>query len=165
VTDNFLTAWLAALASRVSARAFRPVEQLVKEADEKVADVEGTALEKMAGHLYEERSRRGIGDFPLTRKIHGYWDRKDTEIDLVAVNESAQRIRFGSCKRSPKKLLADITNLKNHADRFLNEHRAYQRWQIDYVGISVQLSDDDRAVLTRNDIMPQALGDLTAGLA
>jgi uncharacterized protein len=148
----------------VSARAFRQVDLLVSEADAKLADVEGTALEKLVGHLYEERSRRGISDFPLTHRIHGYWNRKDTEIDLVAVNDAVERIRFGSCKRSPKKLLSDVTNFKNHVDRFLNEHRAYHRWQIDRVGISVRLNDDERAVLVRNDITPQSPEELTAGL-
>ena len=68
VTDNFLAAWLAALGSRVSARAFRPVDRLVAEADEQLATVEGVGLEKLVRHLYEERSRRGIGDFPLSQR-------------------------------------------------------------------------------------------------
>lgn len=164
VTDNFLSAWLAVLANRVSARAFRPLEQLVAEADQGLAEIEGVGLEKLAGQLYEERSRRGIGDFPLTRRITGYWDRKDTEIDLVAVNEAEKRIRFGSCKRSAKKLLEDVRNFKEHVDRFLNEHRQYQKWGIDYVGISARLQKADRKVLTRNDIIPQDLRDLTANL-
>src|ERR1700722_6666980 len=58
VTDNFLRSWLAALANPVSAIAFRPVEQLVKEADQRLADVEGGGLEKLTGQLYEERSRK-----------------------------------------------------------------------------------------------------------
>jgi hypothetical protein len=62
------------------------------------------------------------------------------------------------------KLRADISNFKNHVDRFLNENRNYQKWKRDYVGISVRLSDDERDVLTRNDIFPQSLDDLTAGL-
>ena len=164
VTDNFLSAWLAALASRVSAKGFRPVEQLVAEADEQLAVVEGFGLEKLVGQLYEERGRRGIGDFPLSQRIRGYWDRKDTEIDLVAVNERVKRIRFGSCKRSPKKLLSDITNFKSHVDRFLNENRKYQEWTVDYVGVTVRLTEDERRVLTRADIIPQPLDELTAEL-
>jgi hypothetical protein len=134
------------------------------EADEQLAKVEGSGLEKLASHLYEERSRRGIGDFPLSQQIRGYWDRKDTEIDLVAVSEIEKRIRFGSCKRSPRKLLSDITNFKNHVDRFLNDNRSYQKWSIEYVGISVRLNEEERLVLARNDILPQALDDLTVGL-
>lgn len=164
VTDNFLSAWLAAIASRVSARSFRPVAQLVEEAGRAMDGVEGAGLEKLVGQLYDERSRLQLGDFPLTSRIRGFWDRKQTEIDLVAVNETERRIRFGSCKRSSAKLLRDVSNFKEHVDRFLNEHRTYTDWSIDYVGISVRLSDDERAVLTRHDIIPQSLDDLTAGL-
>jgi len=36
--------------------------------------VEDRAFEKLAGVLYEERSRKRIGDFPLSERINGYWD-------------------------------------------------------------------------------------------
>src|SRR6185437_4115088 len=71
VTDNFLQAWLAALANSVAAREFRPIEHLVAEADDKLAGVEGAGLEKMVGELYEERSRKSLGDFPLSSRITG----------------------------------------------------------------------------------------------
>jgi hypothetical protein len=54
--------------------------------------------------------------------------------------------------------MVDIANFKNHVDRFLNEHRSYQKWIIEYVGISVRLREDDRVVLARNDILPQNVG-------
>jgi hypothetical protein len=165
VTDNFLSAWLAALASRVSAKGFRPVEQLVAEADEQLATVEGTGLEKLVGRLYEERSRRGIGDFPLSRSIRGFWDRKDTEIDLVAVNDDAKRIRFASCKRSPRNLVIDIANFKGHVERFLNENPKYHKWRIEYVGVAPRLTKDERKVLARADIIPQSLDELVAGMS
>lgn len=164
LTDNFLCAWLVAIANPVSALAFRPVAPLVADADLRLADVEGGALEKLVGQLYEERGRKGISDFPLTRRLNGYWDRKDTEIDFVAVNEDLKKIRFGSCKRSAKKLLSDIANFKNHVDRFLNENRQFQAWKIDYVCISPILTKAERAVLIRNDMVPQDLRELTSGL-
>lgn len=164
VADNFLRSWLAALANPVSAIAFRPVEQLVAEADQRLADVEGGALEKLAGQLYEERSRRGIGDFPLTQRIQGYWDRQDTEIDLVAVNETDGIIRFGSCKRSPSKLTSDVNVFRGHVGRFLDAMPRYQSWEVQYVGIAPSLDEESRKVLERNGIRPQDLNDLTAGL-
>lgn len=165
VTDNFLRSWLAALANPVSAIAFRPVEQLVKEADQRLEDVEGGALEKLTGQLYEERSRKGVGDFPLTQRVQGYWDRADTEIDLVAVNETDEMIRFGSCKRSPSKLLSDVNNFKGHVQRFLETTPRYRAWKVQYVGIAPVLNAEQRAVLTRHDVIPQDLNDLTLDLA
>jgi AAA+ ATPase superfamily predicted ATPase len=164
VTDNFLRSWLAALANPVSAIAFRPLNDLIEEADQRLADVEGGSLEKLAGQLYEERSRNGIGDFPITHRVQGFWDKADTEIDLVAVNEATESIRFGSCKRSPKKLLSDVNNFKQHVDRFLQTMPRYQGWTRQYVGISPVLDAEQRAILTGHDIVPQDLRDLTLGL-
>jgi hypothetical protein len=164
VTDNFLRSWLAALANPVSALAFRPVEQLVNEADERLEEMEGLALEKLAGQLYEERSRKQVGDFPLTQRVQGYWDRSDTEIDLVAVNEAAEVIRFGSCKRSPDRLLSDVNNFKGHVGRFLDTMPRYRGWKHEYVGIAPLLDADQRAVLSRHDVIPQDLNDLTSQL-
>ncbi len=164
VTDNFLRSWLAALANPVSAIAFRPVEQLVKEADQRLEDVEGGALEKLVGQLYEERSRKGAGDFPLSQRVQGYWDRGDTEIDLVAVNEADEAIRFGSCKRSPSKLLSDVNNFKGHVSRFLDLMPKYRAWKVQYVGVAPVLDAEQRAVLNRHDVIPQDLNDLTANL-
>lgn len=51
IRDNFLRAWLSALQRPVSAMAFRPVDGLIDQADERLADVEGHALEDLAGQL------------------------------------------------------------------------------------------------------------------
>lgn len=164
VTDNFLRSWLAALANPVSAIAFRPLQELVDEADQRLADVEGGSLEKLAAQLYEERSRSGIGDFPITHRIQGFWDKADTELDLVAINETTETIRFGSCKRSPEKLLSDVNDFKQHVARFMQTMPKYQGWSQQLVGISPLLNSNQRNQLTRHDILPQDLNDLTQGL-
>lgn len=163
VTDNFLRSWLAALANPVSAIAFRPLDDLIAEADQRLEAVEGSSLEKLAGQLYEERSRRGMSDFPITHRVQGFWDKAGTEIDLVAFNETAESIRFGSCKRSPKKLMADVNNFKQHVERFLHTMPKYQGWMKQFVGISPVLDAEQRAFLISHDILPQDLSDLTLG--
>ena len=164
LTDNFLRSWLAALANPVAAIAFRPLDELINEADQRLADVEGGSLEKLVGQLYEERSRKGMGDFPITNRVQGFWDKADTEIDLVAVNEESETIRFGSCKRSPAKLLSDVNNFKQQVERFLKSMPRYQHWTKHYVGISPRLSNEQRSTLQSHDIIPQDLNDLTLGL-
>ena len=52
-------------------------------------EVEGKAFEKLVGILYEERSRKGSGDFPPSERSNGYWDASDTDIDLAALNATA----------------------------------------------------------------------------
>jgi AAA+ ATPase superfamily predicted ATPase len=160
VRDNFLRSWLAALANPVAAIAFRPLDELIEEADRRLADVEGYALEKLAGQLYEERSRRGIGDFPITHRVQGYWDKAGIEIDLVAFNETTKTIRFGSCKRSPAKLTADVNNFRQHVERFLQAMPRYEGWTKQFVGIAPELNAEQRAILARHDVIPQDLNDL-----
>jgi len=82
----------------------------------------------------------------------------------VAVNETDETIRFGSCKRLPAKLLSDVNNFKGHVARFLETMTRYQKWQVQYVGIAPALAAEQRAVLARHDVIPQDLNDLTAGL-
>lgn len=163
LTDNFLRTWLAALANPVSAMAFRPVDQLIEEANRRLQESEGSGLEKLVGQLYEERSRMGIGDFSLTQRVNGFWDRSDVEIDLVAVDKERRRIRFGSCKRSPSKLIADINNFKSHVDRFLELKPTYKEWSIERMGISPVLDEAQRRILRDHDITGQDIYDLTCG--
>ena len=118
----------------------------------------------MAGQLYEERSRKGIGDFPISDRVQGFWDKADTEIDLVAFNKDTKTIRFGSCKRSPTKLLSDVNNFKQHVGRFLQTMPQYQEWTQQYVGIAPALDTEQKAILTDHGIIPQDLNDLTLGL-
>ena len=125
--DNFLRAWLSSLANPVAAINFRPEAVLVRQADERLHEAEGFGFERLVGQLYEERSRKGTGDFPLTHRVQGYWNRADTEIDLVALNEDDEVIRFGTCKRSASKLLPDLVGFDGHIERFVAAHRTYDQ--------------------------------------
>ncbi|HHZ9317080.1 ATP-binding protein [Stutzerimonas stutzeri] len=164
IRDNFLRAWLSALQQPVSAVAFRPLEALLKQADERLMQVEGFALEDMAGQLYEERSRRGLGDFPLSERIQGYWDRSDVEIDLVAIAADEKRIRFGTCKRNESRLLGSIADLKMAAERFLNAQPRFKSWTAEYVAIAPAISPELAQRLIAEGVIPQDLVMLTAGL-
>lgn len=164
MADNFLVAWLAALASNVSALAFSPVMRLVHNSAERLNDVEGHAFEKLVAQLYEERSRKGIGDFPLSSRIQGYWDSADSELDLVAVDEAQRRIRFGDCKRSGDRLVGNVATFHGHTQRFISHFPKYRAWKLGYFGMAPELSTDHRKALTENGIAAQDLNDLTAGL-
>jgi hypothetical protein len=164
IRDNFLRAWLSALQRPVSATAFRPLEELITQADERLANVEGFALESLAGQLYEERSRLGLGEFPLSERIRGYWDRGDVEIDLVAVSESERRIRFGTCRRNPDKLFESLAGLRTGAEAFIHSHGRFRDWRREFVAISPEIPSDLRPRLQQSDVIAQDLHDLTAGL-
>jgi hypothetical protein len=147
--DNFLRSWLAALHSPVSAINFRPEAGLVDQADERLAQVEGHGLERLAAQLYEERSRHGVGDFALTARIDGYWDRKDTEIDLVTINEDDRVVRFGTIKRNAARLPEAADTLAGHTDRFLAAHQRFEGWRVERA--DDRASGSGRAPVARRD--------------
>lgn len=76
-----------------------------------------------------------------------------------------EAIRFGSCKRSPKKLMSEVNDLKQHVERFLQSKPKYQGWTKQYVGISPVLNAEQRGILPGHDIIPQDLNNLTLGLS
>lgn len=164
LTDNFLRAWLGALSSPISALNFAPAERLIAQADERLADLEGHALEKLVGQLYEERSKKGVGDFALTSRVQGYWDRKDTELDLVAIDETTRRIRFGSCKRNPDRLLSDLDVFTGHVARFLALHPQFGSWSVERVSVAPRIGAALRARLESAGNLVQDLDDLTLPL-
>jgi AAA+ ATPase superfamily predicted ATPase len=162
--DNFLRAWLTALQGPVSATRFRSIQSMVRQADEKLVESEGHGLERLVAALYAERSRKGLGDFAMTHQIAGFWDRKDTEIDLVALDEDTRTIRFISCKRDSARLRGEYARLARHVERFLTVHAHYRSWNLQYRGCSVSIAPDLRAELEREPWQVEDLDDLTRGL-
>lgn len=165
ISDNFLRSWLMALQRPVSAIHFRPEDQLVAQADQLLMDAEGAALEALAGRLYEETSRKGLGDFPLSERMKGYWDRAGVEIDLVAVSESLRRIRFGTCKRNPAKLMNSLPALRAGAAAFLAQHTQYAEWQVEFCAIAPQIPPNIQAELQAAGVIAQPLQSLLTLLA
>ncbi len=164
IRDNFLRSWLAALAVPVASTSFRPVDLLLNQADARLADAEGHGLERLVATLYEENSRKGVGDFALTRAIRGWWDRNDTEIDLVALDEDGQRLRLGSCKRSADRLVKDLARFDGHVERFLLAAPRFQTWTLEKVAIAPTLDTTHRQACAAAGYLPQDLGDLTRAL-
>ena len=165
IRDNFLRSWLAALAVPVASVSFRPIDTLVQIADERLAEAEGHGLERLVAALYEERSRKGIGDFALTQHIRGWWDRNDTEIDLVALNEDDRVLRLGSCKRSSERLVRDLSSFGGHVERFLAAFPRFKEWTLEKVAIAPALSSSMRAEIVGAGYLAQDLGDLIDGLS
>ena len=164
IRDNFLRAWLSSLANPASAINFRPERLLVDAANARPLEAEGHGLERLVGALYQERSRKGLPGFALTHQIEGYWDRSDTEIDLVAINVVDEVIRFGTCKRSQTKMVSDLDKYDGHIQRFLNAHGKYNSWTIEKVAIAPKIDDQTRQQIRAKGYEPQDLTDLTKDL-
>ena len=164
ITDNFLRSWLGALAAPVSSVSFSPVDRLVAQADERLKKMEGFALEKLSTLLYEERSRKGIGNFSLSERIDGFWDRSDVEIDLVAVDKNSNRIRFITCKRNENEIVSSILGLRAGADIFIRSHKQFSGWAIEYGAISPIIGKDVRNTLQRLQVHAEDFEDLFSEL-
>jgi len=136
----------------------------VQEADERLRLIEGHGLERLVGRLYEERSRKGLGDFPLTHRVQGDWDRGRTEIDLVVLNEEDKCIRFGTCKRNAAKLTADLAGFAGNVARFLSAHPQYRAWRVEKVAIAPRIDPALRRHLEERDVIAQDLVELSRGL-
>lgn len=155
ITDNFLAAWLAAIARNVQLARVRPVDEAISRADESLKTHEGYAFEKMVRLILEECSRKNVGDFSLTQLVRGYWnkpDGTDIEIDVVAINETDRTIRVGSCKRSAGK--HDATSLykfNEHIGRFRKTElgKKYSDWTVERALYSPAFDERQRTALTR----------------
>lgn len=165
ISDNFLRSWLAALAAPAASVNFRPLSELVLEADARLADAEGHGLEKLVGTLYEERSRKGLPGFRLTERVRGFWDRGQTEIDLVALNEEEQVVRLGTCKRSAERLAPDLATFDGHIARFAKASARTRGWRVERVAIATRHSPDTRKAAERAGYLAQDLDDLVSGLS
>ncbi|MFO7566726.1 MAG: hypothetical protein R6X02_29055 [Enhygromyxa sp.] len=94
-----------------------------------------------------------------------YWDRAGTEIDLVAESSDERRLRLGSCKRNPDKLIRGLAVQEGHVQRFLSLHpRRYEGWSVERVAIAPKLDAAAREAIEAQGYIPQDLRDLTAGL-
>jgi hypothetical protein len=164
ISDNFLLAWLSCLGPEVAAVNFRPVGALVAAADARLAIAEGRAFEKLVAQLHEERSRKALGDFPLSRKLDGYRDSSDTEVDLVALDEPGRRIRLGLWKRDAERLWTDRAALRAHGDRFLEAHPQFKDWTVERAAFAPALGPELRAPLVEAGFVALDLSDLLEGL-
>jgi AAA+ ATPase superfamily predicted ATPase len=164
LSDNFLVAWLAALKPSVDAAHFRPPEHLVERADGILRDVEGHALERLVGKLYEERGRKGLPGFALTQRIAGYWDGDQADIDLVALNEEERVVRFGTIKRDPARLHGSLGALRQSVEIFLKNHTRLQSFRQEFVAVAPELGSEERTYIEQQGIIAQDLRDLWEGL-
>lgn len=160
ISDNFLRSWLSALKLPVSASNFRPVDELVIMADQSLMTTEGYSFEKMVSLIYEELSRKNKGDFQLSQRIAGYWNRKDTEIDLIAISEFSKTIRFGTCKRNELRLEKSLPGLFQSAAAFLGTHQQFQHYKKEYVAIAPEISVGIQHKLAKNGVIIQPLNKL-----
>ena len=167
ISDNFLRSWLGALATPTACINFRPLDELVGQANERLMTAEGYGLERLVSQLYAERSRKGIGDFAITAPVTGWWNRRqDADVDLVALDEGNQRLRLMSCKRSADKLVPDLRRFDRHVACFQETFpKRFPGWTVEKVAVAPSLTPEHKRAIRAAGYVPQSLEDLLQGLA
>ena len=171
LADNFLQAWLAVAKPAREAARLKPLALTLNAARTRLMRLEGFAFEKLIQKLHLECSRKGKGDFELSSLQLGYWNRpkgssRSVEIDLVALDDSNRRIRFGSCKRSASAHTTDATaGFENHVANFLatKDHQYLQDWSKEMVLFAPSFTNEEKARLTGKRYVTKDLNDY-AGL-
>ncbi|MGO4328912.1 ATP-binding protein [Cupriavidus sp. 2TAF22] len=156
ITDNFLQVWLSVVKPARDASRMRPLSKAIDLTLPRLHGHEGYAFEKLIRQLHVECSRKGVGDFSLTSIELGYWNRprdeqNAIEIDIVALDEDARRIRFGSCKRSASKhTLSSLSEFEQQIERFMStkEGRRVKGWTSTKALFSPAFSDEEARALT-----------------
>ena len=171
ISDNFLSAWLNCIGRNVQIARVQPMARPVQRSSERLFEHEGIVLEKMIRLLTEECSRKGVGDFFLTDLVRGYWnkpDGSDIEIDVVALNEDDQIVRFGSCKRNASEHNASaLKSFEGHLARFrtTKEGRRLTGWTEQRALYAPLFPPDQRKHLESLGYICLDLPDFAAALA
>jgi len=155
ITDNFLQAWLAVAKPARDYARMKPVERAIEAVRGSLMTHEGHAFEKLIRHLHIECSKKELGDFALTDINMGFWNRprdvsRTIEIDVVALNEDAKTVRFGSCKRSAAAhTSSSLTGFDKHIEAFMStkEGKQVRGWTVQKVCFSPVFTPEERATL------------------
>jgi uncharacterized protein len=173
ISDNFLKAWLAVAKPAREAARLRPIAKVLAMAAPRLAVLEGFAFEKLIRNLHLEVSRKGKGDFELSELRLGFWNRprdvaKSVEIDVVALDATNRRIRFGSCKRAAAAHDgSSLLKFDGHIAAFLatRDHRDLRDWHHEKALFSPLFSSAERTALTAGGYRCLDLTDYRAWLA
>ena len=171
VADPFLLAWLRVFHPARQAARVQPARKVAKGILSRLATLEGHAFERFVAAAMEEASRTGRG-FAVTDRVRGYWNRArgaegPIELDLVAWNEDAGIVRFGSCKRRAAKHDGrSLKRFRTQVDRFMESAgRRFAGWKRELVLFSPQFAEAERERLEDGDWLCRDMEDMRRLLA
>ncbi len=166
VRDNFLAAWLKAVGRNVRVARLQPLDGPLARCSELLAQHEGRTFEKAVRQLTVECSHKGVGDFRLTEMVDGYWNKTSVgagvELDLVAVNQDNEVVRFGSCKRSASGFQrAGLDIFQGHIERFFRtkEGARLSGWRVQRALYCTEFPPDLREELSAKGFICLDLAD------
>jgi AAA+ ATPase superfamily predicted ATPase len=124
INDHFLDFWFRYIFKNKSRIEMVSIQRVADEIINDLPTFIGRKFEAfMISHLVE-MNRQGRMRFD---RIGQYWDRGETEIDIIFTDDEKRVIWFGECKLSPKRFKVDA--LEEKIKKFLDSHRRYTGWK------------------------------------
>ncbi|MDQ1354944.1 MAG: uncharacterized protein QG657_5253 [Acidobacteriota bacterium] len=124
INDNFLDFWFRYIFKNKSRIEILGGERLAAEIMEDMPVFMGKKFEKLMIAYLSVLNREGRLRFD---RIGQYWDRGETEIDIIFTNDREKEIYFGECKLSPKRF--NIEAIEAKIRKFLAVGSKYSSWK------------------------------------
>lgn len=128
IEDNFLRVWFRYI--------YKYSYMLEVGANGKLKALMGKDYTTYSGRVLERYFRAVMIESEEFTRIASWWDRKgENEIDIIAADELEQRVTFYEVKRQAKDI--NIGILKDKAVQFFNTTGSFQKFSVDYKGLSL----------------------------
>ncbi len=124
IGDNFLDFWFRYIFRNKSRIEILNKERIATDILDDMPVFTGKKFEKfMIAHLVEMNRAEQV----RFDRIGQYWDRGETEIDIIFVIERDREINFGECKLSASRFR--INSVEEKIKKFLAANRKYTTWK------------------------------------
>ena len=128
IEDNFLRVWFRYI--------YKYSYMLEVGANGKLKALMEKDYTTYSGRVLERYFRSVMIESEEFTRIASWWDRKgENEIDIIAADELEQRVTFYEVKRQAKDI--NIGILKDKAVQFFNTTGSFQKFSVDYKGLSL----------------------------
>ena len=128
IEDNFLRVWFRYI--------YKYSYMLEVGANGKLKALMEKDYTTYSGRVLERYFRSVMIESEEFTRIASWWDRKgENEIDIIAADEQEQRVTFYEVKRQAKDI--NIGILKDKAVQFFNTTGSFQKFSVDYKGLSL----------------------------
>jgi len=158
LNDSFLAFWFRYVYRNLSTLEIANTSYLSQIIQKDWANYLGPMFERLVQQRFVELNRKNQFLFPATQ-IGSYWDRGQTQIDLVAWSEHERQCLVGECKLSSKRLDHNDCNLLRQRGALLQQKTHCENLHLGFFTAD-EASEDLRGQLKEQGILLFTLPDL-----
>jgi hypothetical protein len=160
LNDNFLAFWFRYVYRNLSTLEIANTSYLTQIIQKDLTNYLGPMFERLVQQRVIELNRKNQLPFPATQ-IGSYWDRGQTQIDLVAWSEHERRCLVGECKLNSKRIDGSDVNLLRQRGAFVQQKTRCENLFLGFF-VADEASDDLRRRLKEQGFFLLTLADLFA---